>query len=441
MKDYKYSVLTNDICFLQANVVVTESVFQRHYDEKALEVQKERQVVGFRKGKAPLKIVRRDFASVIQSETMNSMISSHVSEIIKELNIETVGNPRVVDIQMESGQDIQYSLEFEKHPVFRLKNYVNIPLSEKQYSEEDIKKYIQDSVQKLLQSYSYLVDSDAVLVQDDSCILVDYTVFYKGSLLQNLSKKDEKLDFSNSGVLTGFRQSLVGQKVGSTCDVKIVLPKEYPDASLAQQKVVFKVTIKSIQKKVYSEELTDEIARSLQFKDMSSILDKLKEDAQKHFEEESDKDLQKQLFTYLLKHNKIDVPKFFLDAAIQQLKERSISYQHGNNFQSFPEEKQAKIKDLVEKEVQPLAKEVVQLRYIFKSLAQKENLMPTDEDIEEKKQKLIASQPNMTKKINEYFKKYTTNITLDMLNSRVIDFLKENANIQKCMFEKNKEED
>ena len=230
------------------------------------------QVDGFRKGKAPRKIIEAKYGSgIFFDEAIDFLLQDNYGKALDELNIEPINRPSVDfdgDEKLEQGKGFKVIVEVEVPPEVEVKEYKGLKV------ERELRKVEEDAVEQQLKALqkkgARLIDSDEPANWDDSVVL-DYKGFVGEEQFQGGTAEDHTLVLGSNTFIPGFEAQLIGVKKGDEKDVVVTFPEEYHAEDLAGKEAVFKCTIKGVKKEELPE-LNDDFA-----KDMSTDFDTLEE--------------------------------------------------------------------------------------------------------------------------------------------------------------------
>ncbi len=348
-----------------------EKIYQQFQNQATLK--------GFRKGKAPMDMIRGMYKDQARSNVLQDLIEEHFFQAIEQHKLKPIQQPRIQIKDFDEAKSFSFEADFEIHPEIDLKNYSN--LSVKKEKLEVGAKQVEDALDKIRTQQAELVPVfEDRTAQNGDVAVIDFEGFVDGQSLENAKGSHHNLELGANQFITGFEEGIVGTKPGQSKTLNLSFPKEYHVATLAGKPVRFEVTVKELKKKKLPE-LNDEFASKLGFKTMVELKAAIEEE-QKHTEgARIQEDFKNRLLKELTKHNPVDVPKSMLEHQksflINDMKERMRGM--GMTEENFKEYSGKWDQDFTE-----TAAFIVQSSYLVNSIAAKENLTATKDDVEKK---------------------------------------------------------
>ncbi|GAB4340812.1 MAG: trigger factor [Calditrichia bacterium] len=367
------SVETVNSCTKRVNVELTKEELQPIEQKILKDLQKNAEVKGFRKGKAPMNIIRQRYAETIRQETIETAISDYYSKIIEDSGLQPVSYGRVQDLQfdgVESGLTLQ--MDFEVEPEFEVQKYKELTIEKDVYEVDD--KLIEQTLENIRNDFATLKPAEEA---KEGCVVqID---------IQELDEQGLPIigrKYADLSIEIGagkFDPEIEKQLVGVKAEEKRVIEREYPappDApDQAPQKHRLEITVKKVEEKELPE-LNDDFVKNLNDETLETM-DQLKERIRSNFEQEfksrSENSFRNRMIDELLKENPFDVPQSMVENYLEEIvKDVERQYQ-GQKID----------KNAVRQNYRSLA--VNQMRWFFlrKKLMELEGIEVTHEEAEE----------------------------------------------------------
>ena len=377
---------------------------------------------GFRPGKAPASLVRRNFAGDIRQQVLEQLVPRFFDEKAKEESLRMVGTPSISDVHFHDGEPIRFKAHFEVFPEFEPAEYkgVEVPYRQPEVSGEDVQKRIEE-----------LRESKATYANEDPRPLADgdYAVISLESLAgaETPIKSDEVVVLiAGPETLAGFTENLRGASPGDEKEFDVTYPDDYGQEKLSGKTITFKVVVKGLRRKELPE-INDEFAQDLgDFRTMVELKEALKKSILVQRETEAQREAKDKLVDKLVDANEFPVPEKFVEKQIENRVEqrlRSLA-QQGVDPRSFNLD-WAKIKEAQ----RDAAMREVKASLILGKVAEKEAIGVTNDEVEREVQRL--AQQNR-EPIAALRKKLVEDGTMDRIASHIqtektLNFLFENA--------------
>ena len=217
-------------------------------------------IPGFRKGKAPRRIVENFVGKdAILQEAFEGLAQKAFEDALTEQNMEPVTRPEIDIVTLEDGKDVVFTAKFTQRPDVQLGAYKGLagPKEEVTVADEDIDRQIEG----MRQHQGTLVDAPAdAAVKNDDFVTLDFEGFVDGAAFEGGKGEDYPLQIGSGSFIPGFEDQLIGAKVGEERDVNVTFPEEYHAENLKGKDAVFKCKIRSIKSRELPE-LDDAFAK------------------------------------------------------------------------------------------------------------------------------------------------------------------------------------
>ena len=286
--------------------------------EKAYRKNRSRiSVPGFRKGKAPRKVIEMQFGEgVFYEDAIDELFPSVYSEAIKEHGIEPVDRPEFDLKTIGSGKDLEFSVEVFVKPDVTLGQYKGVAVHKNhtEVTEDDVKAEIERARERA----SRYIDIDGRAAKLDDQVTIDYEGECDGEKFEGGSAKDYRLVLGSGNFIPGFEDQLVGAEVGSTVDVNVTFPEDYHAENLKGKKATFKVTVKAIQEKDVPA-LDDEFAKDVsEFDTLEEYKKDLTEKMTKSAQQRDDYAFENDVIEKVTENATVDIPAAMVEERVDE---------------------------------------------------------------------------------------------------------------------------
>ena len=202
-------------------------------------------IPGFRKGKAPRKLIEKMYGTgVFYEDAANDLIPTAYAEALKDCDLEIVSRPEINVTQIESGKPFIFTAEVAVKPEVTLGEYkgVEVEKSDVEVTDEDINK----EVDKERENNSRTIDVDDRAVESGDIIKLDFDGSVDGVPFAGGKAENYTLTIGSGSFIPGFEDQLIGTKIGEDKDVTVTFPEDYHEKSLAGKEAVFKCKVNAI---------------------------------------------------------------------------------------------------------------------------------------------------------------------------------------------------
>lgn len=397
--------------------------------EKAYQKNKSKMnVQGFRKGKAPRKIIEKMYgAGVFYEEAANILMPEAYGKAVDECDLEIVSQPSIDVVQVEAGKPFIFSAEVAVKPEVTLGTYkgVEVEKNDVEVSEDEVTA----EIDRVREQNARTINVEDRPVQDKDETVIDFEGFVDGEAFEGGKGEDYSLTIGSHSFIDTFEEQLIGKNIGEEVEVNVTFPEDYHAEELAGKPALFRVNIKGIKVKELPE-LDDEFVQDVSdcetvdaYKEqVKGDLTKKKEDAAKSAKEE-------EVVAAIIENATMDIPDPMIDTQVRQMADdfaRRIQAQGlsieqyfqftGMNPQAFLEQ------------MKPQALKRIQSRLVLEAVVAAENITASDEEIEEELKKMAEAYQMELDKVKELIgDEQKKQLADDIAVQKAADFVVENA--------------
>lgn len=387
-------------------------------------------VDGFRKGKAPRKLIERFYGEdIFFEDAINDLFADNYVKALDELKLDVISRPSADFSEIKAGEGFTVTITVEVYPEIEVKDYKGVEIAkvENKVTDEDV-----DNDIKLLQKRNArMVVADRAAEEGDT-VLIDYAGFVGDDQFEGGTAENHALKLGSKSFIPGFEEQLVGCKAGEEKDVVVTFPEEYHAPDLAGKEAVFKCKVHEVKAEELPE-LNDDFAKDVsEFDTLDELKKDTREKLEKAAEARAENEMKNAVLEKIYEANDIDVPEVLVENEIdgmmqefdQQLRYQGMTL---DNFFQFSGKDMAEFRNELREE----AAKKTKTRMLITAIAEKEDFEVTDEEVEaELKQMadLYKIELEQVKRImgtdgNEGMKK-------DIKVRKAVDFVYDNAVIK-----------
>ncbi len=410
------------------SITLPQQEVSKELDNAYKKLGKEVSLKGFRRGKVPMSVLRKNFRDRVEAEVGEKLVQATYFDAVEQEKLDPVVHPEIRSHSFNEDGSFVYVAEVDVKPVFELNGYKGIevekPVTEVTDAEVDAR------VEELRRQHAVLRSADdEYVIQVDDVAVVDFQGYHDEKAMPEVHNENYSVDIGSGSLGKEFEEKLVGLKKGDKTLYEVEFPVEYPNPVLAGKKVEFKVDVKGIKQRI-KPELDGEFAKDISEEYQS--IDDLRKGIRAAMLEEKEKalegDLDDRIMHKLIDANPFDVPGRLVGFEIEEM----IKQTEGTLERSGLTLESAGIKrtDLMEKNRETAMKRV-RGDFILKKIAEVEEIKLTDEDIERGYQR-IAGEYNMSvAEVKQFFQRREEVLPFvnELLNEKILRFLRESAKL------------
>ncbi len=365
-------------------MTVKADVFSEAMDRAFKKNVKHIALPGFRKGKAPRKLIERTYGEAIfYDDAIDFLFPAEYEAAIKELALEPVDVPKLDVKEIGTGKDLVMAISVTVKPEVTLGDYKGIELEEIVHTvtDEDVDREVTQKQER----NARLVTVDDRAVKEGDIANINFEGFTDGVAFPGGKGENHDLTIGSGQFIPGFEEQIVGKNIGEEFDVNVTFPEEYHAEDLKGKPAVFKVKVNSIQYKELPE-LDDEFAKDISEFDTldalkADIREKLVQDAEKTTKQEREN----AVIDKLVADTEIDVPDCMIDNRVESMiRENNMRMaQQGLTFEQYLSFMGTDIEQF-KVMMRPNAEKQVKANLILEAIVKKEAFEVTDAMLDEK---------------------------------------------------------
>jgi trigger factor len=410
-------------CEVSLALEIDSSEVKKETDTVFNQIQQQAKIDGFRPGKAPLALVKKQYQEHARKEVMQNLMSRIIPEALKEQKINAISYPMVEKYDFDFGKTFSLQVKVEKSPDIKVKNYKKIKIQKKIYAVDD--KQIKEQLDQLRDKYAHFENDEGAAATKEHYVVVDYNGTVDGKQVPGSAAKNQMLYLGSSQMIQGFSEGLQGAKAGDEKILEIQFPETHPQKEFANKKAQFTVTVREVKKKVVPP-LDDEFAKDIGLESLAVLHARLKSELLRNAEHKTEDEVRSQLINGLLEANQFPVPSSLVEERLKTLLERA---QRTYVQQGHPAAEWEKHKNEFASHMKPEAEKQVRTSYIFNAIAAIEKTIVTDEDLKAEMDNMILHDAAQEKAIRQYYSTYKDDILLKLKEEKLFKFLLDNAKI------------
>ena len=381
-------------------------------------------VPGFRKGKAPKKMIEKLYGSaVFYEEAVNNSYFKAYREAVEESGIEPIDQPEL-DITSLDENGYTFTAKVQTPPVVTVKEYkgLSAPKDAVTVSEDDINA----EIERMRKRNSSVETVDRAANNGD-IVNIDYEGSVDGELFEGGSAKGYDLTLGSNSFIPGFEDQLIGASAGEEKEVKVTFPEDYHAENLKGKEAVFKCTVHEVKETILPE-LDDEFAKDVteDCDTMEQLTEKIKKNLTESREKAADAQFEESLLDALLEQTEVTVPEVMIRSQLDTIMEdMSMRMQmQGLNLETYLQLTGSTFEQMREGYREQATRQV-RINLALREIAKQENITVTDEDLENEYNRLAENYSMSLENVKHAVG--PNGIKRDLLVDRALKVLKDNA--------------
>ena len=397
-------------------VFIDRKTMNNHMIEKYDEIKKTIVLKGFRPGKVPSEILKKQFGKSIFAEVLDKVLKDTSSKAIIESKIKIASQPKL-DLKIYGeDKDLEYTMEVEELPVVNIDKINDIKL--KEYEIKVAEKDIKSKIDEIAKNQNNFTDKEKnEISKKDDLIIFDYTATIDGENFEGGDGKNTQIVLGKDLFIKGFDKQLIGVKINEDVKVNTILPESYPNKKFANKKAFFLCKILNVKKPVATI-INDEFAKNLGAKDLNDLKVLVSKQISDQYKQTLDVITKNEILDQLDKFQDIQIPETLIFQEVDLLS------------QGMNDEDKKKHKS--DHEIS--AKKRIKTGLLLNEFGEKNNIKVNEDEIKKEIQKQINTMPGQEKMVIDYYQKNPSaaaSLRGGILEEKIISLIKEKAKSKK----------
>ncbi len=387
------------------------------------------QIPGFRKGKAPMKVIENFYGKeVFYEDAFDAIFPEIYQAALKEHDVHVVDRPELNVEQIARGQELKFTVEVFVRPDVELGEYKHLGIVKTvdEVTDDDVMAEIERARDR---ASRWVEISDRPAKLDDQ-VNIDYAGFDGDVQFDGGTAEKHDLILGSGSFIPGFEEQLVGKSVGDECEVNVTFPEDYHAKELAGKPVVFKVKINGIREKevpALDEDFVKEASET------ADTVDEYKAEIRANLEKAADSraenSFENEVIETICENAKVDIPQAMIEDQIDNMlrdMEMRMAYQgiKLDDYFKYTGQTREQVRDMYRAQ----AEERVKTQLVMEAVRKAEGIEATDEETDAE----IAKYAEQNKKTLDEFKKVLSDddrklFTDGAAMQKTLDFIKANA--------------
>lgn len=407
----------------EAEILVTDTELQPHFEKAYHEYRPKVEIRGFRKGKVPLDMIKRLYGEAIEHEALDTVANAFYERAMSDRNIHPVGQPSMVEMDFKRGEHFRFKIKYEVRPEVQLKKYKGLSVEKQIHKVTDAE--VEHELDHLRRINSTTAEVQSV-TDTDHIVTADLQEFDQaGTPLIGKKSTNARIDLSDTSLVKEIRDALMSAETGGTYRARF--ESQHGDHT---HPVDLAITVSKIEK-VTLPALDDEFVTKVtkgKTATYEEFLTNLQADLEKYWEDQAERHLADAIAAQIVDAHNFSVPdamvKALLDSFIEDIRGRSRERQLPKDFDDakFREENRA------------YAVRQAKWMLLKERIAEEEHISVTDEEIERLAETDAAKIGLQKEQLLNYYKS-SSGATDRLLSEKITAFLKSHAKIKERIVE------
>ena len=368
-------------------VFVDKKTMNNYMDEKYEEIKRTVNLKGFRPGKVPREVLKRQFGKAIFGEILDKVLKETSTKALTENKIKPAGQPKLDLKTYGEDKDLEYVLSVTELPTIELKSIENIKFDE--YTVKIDQKETDKRIKEIAKNQPSFRDAaDNVEAKEGDLVVFDYNATVDDKTFKGGDGKNTQLTLGKDLFLKGFDKQLIGAKKGDKKIVEAILPENFPEKELVNKKAKFTCSISAV-KNPDEVKIDDQFAKNLGAKDLNDLKLLISKQINDEYKNSLDRLTKNQILKEIEKFKVSEIPENLLAEEVKILS------------QGMSEEDAKKSKSNFEE----IAKKRIKVGLILNEFGEQNQIKVTEQELQMEVQKQIQMMPGQEKMVMDFYKK------------------------------------
>ncbi|MFA4846533.1 MAG: trigger factor [Patescibacteria group bacterium] len=391
------------------------------------EIAKKANIQGFRKGKAPLALIRQRFGAEAESEVLDRLINESVEKLLTEHSLRPAAQPKIELLTSGEGKDLSFKMDLEVLPAIVPMDFAKLSFTRQVADVSD--KTVDEAVGRIAKSLRQPVAvTGARAAKMGDVVVLDFDGTVDGVAHPGMKAEGHKLELGSKSFIEGFEEQLVGLKVGDKKDVKVTFPKEYHAAHLAGKKAVFAIEIKGLLEHK-AVEMNDELGKEVGFPSLAKLRERIADDIGNNYAQISRAVLKRELMDALAKAHKFELPETMTNAEFESIWQKVLKDKVEGRLDADDAKKSD---DALKADYRDIAERRVRLGLLLAHVAEENKIEVTPVELRNAMMAEARRYPGKEQAVIDYYSKTRgaiEHLRAPILEEKVVDFILAKANV------------
>lgn len=375
-------------CAYEVKVAIPASNTLKQSEEMYEELQSDAEIPGFRRGKAPRKLLERKFGKAVRGEATEKLVSAAFRKLIKAEDLSPIDYPDIDGLEdvHDTALDaaLEFTLKFEVAPRVELGTYTGLKVERPVLEVEE--KEVDEAIEKMRERFASYEEVEGAKAQDDDQVVIDFTGVIDGVAFDGGSAENYPYILGSGRFFSEFETALQGAETGKevTCDVPF--PEDYSSVDLAGKTATFTIKVNEIKRKTLPE-LDDDFATGGGFESMADLREKVSKDLQEGAASQGQQIAERRAVEAIVENSTFELPKSLVESSATEYYNQEI--RRLLEMRVSPDEIDKRNEDLL-KQAHEHATREIKAYVVVNEIGSKEGVQVLEEDFEKEAQAIVS---------------------------------------------------
>ena len=406
-------------------VFIDKKTMSTYMDEKYEEIKDKVNIKGFRPGKVPKEVLKRQFGKAVFGEVLDKVLKDTTTKALEQNKIKPAGQPKLDLKTYGEDKDLEYVISVTELPKIEIKSIDGIKFDDYTVKIDD--KETDNRIKDIAKNQPNFKDaSPETRAKKGDLVVFDYNATVDDKTFKGGEGKNTQLTLGKDLFLKGFDNQLIGVKKGDQKIVEAVLPENFPEKEFVNKKAKFKCSILNV-KNPEEIKIDDQFAKNLGAKDLNDLKSLVGKQINDEYKNSLDRLSKNQILKEIEKFKVSEIPENLIEEEVKIL------------GQGMSEEDLKKSK----KNFEEIAKKRIKVGLILNEFGEQNQVKVTEQELQAEVQKQIRMMPGQEKMVMDFYQKNPSALSSlrgTVYEEKIIKMIKEKAKANKKEISKDEAE-
>ena len=406
-------------------VFIDKKTMSNYMDEKYEEIKSTVNLKGFRPGKVPREILKRQFGKAIFSEVLDKVLKDSTTKALEENKIKPAGQPKLDLKTYGEDKELEYIISVTELPKVEIKSIENIKFDD--YTVKIDEKETDNRINEIAKNQPNFKEvSSEIKSKEGDLVVFDYTATVDEKPFKGGEGKNTQLTIGKDLFLKGFDKQLIGVKKDEEKVVEAILPENFPEKDLVNKKAKFKCKISAV-KNPEQVKIDDDFAKNLGAKDLKDLKSLISKQINNEYKNSLDRLSKNQILKELEKFKVNEIPENLVDEEVKVLSQGMSDEDAKKSRKNFEE----------------IAKKRIKVGLILNEFGEQNKIKVTEQELQTEVQKQIRMMPGQEKMVMDFYQKNPSALASlrgTVYEDKIMNLIKEKAKSNKKEISKDEAE-
>ena len=368
-------------------VLVDKQTINLQLEDKFEEIKKDVVLKGFRPGKVPKEILKRQFGKAVYGEVIDKILKETSTKALENNKIKPAGQPKIDLKTFGEGKDLEYTISVTELPKIDLKNFSQIKYDE--YSVKIDPKETDKRIDQIAKTQNNFKDAtDDYKSKEGDLVVFDYKASVDGKDFKGNTGSNTQIVLGKDLFIKGFDKQLIGLKNKEERKVKVKLPENFPEKDIINKEAIFNCKITSV-KMPEDVKINDDFAKNLGAKDLNNLKELISKQINDEFKNSLEIITKAKILEQIEKQKIDDLPENLIDQEVKNLSRSMKEEDIKKNMKSLKDEASKRIKTSL----------------ILSAFGDEKKIQVSEQEMNSEVAKQMGMMPGQEKIVQEYYQK------------------------------------